>query len=619
MEGRDNYGEEDKDAWADPAPPSRGPASKPAERADAKLTTEEADIPMSVIRGRSKGKIIAVALVAIAGVAGAAGGFGYWQNQRARKETEAAFGELSQCLLGQAMTEPSDVILQYRKHQVVLMGRDAQDRSEGSEPWPERCAKPALKVVDASEDAGLESDDGTSLNAAANELAKALKEKRGLDNDMSALLRATWDEAHKAKIAPSSSSVAGPPTHKDAMLLDDIPDHAIVTKDYVALSHMRLPVNASEKPFFFFDQKDGGGPFTCSIEADHLACKHLPAAVAKLGHALSLLGAADPGVAPLYFAGNHGDAGIYRGDTGELVEKYESVGGWARADGAVIVLGIAEGKMVISFQKKAGDKVVRRVLEEELKPLFDPPVEYRNGYYNTQIAHGFLYVRQWKEESGWSLVALPLDENGRPKKPIPVGPLPGLIEHDSFGPGIHACRMSESQRVVRAHMSSEDAVAFLSDGSWSRPVNGSLPNVPLQCGDGRAVLSSDYALSICTSAGCDTKYVGNGKPPADLAPRKGANDRAILKDTVVGAWGAGLRGGIRVKRANATEYENAPDAVFFDDLVLDKKLGDVSTVTELEIVTSKDAAVLLMQTRKGMVAMRIDASGGVAPDTVKWQ
>src|SRR5688572_26756538 len=122
MEGQQYDGEEDKAAWGD-ARKDGAPASTAQPRASAQLTTEEADIPMSAIRGGSKKKVLLVALAAVVVAGAAIGGFGYWQNTRARGATAAAFGELSQCLVGEPVGSSADIALKYRSHQVAMMGR----------------------------------------------------------------------------------------------------------------------------------------------------------------------------------------------------------------------------------------------------------------------------------------------------------------------------------------------------------------------------------------------------------------------------------------------------------------------------------------------------------------
>lgn len=624
MAGHDHDGyEEDKAAWAEAA--RRQDAGAPSSRApgaDAKLTTEEADIPMSAIRGGSKKKALVVGVLAIVGVAGGVAGFGYWQNQRARGATETAFGELSQCLVGEPVASSAEIPTKFRRHQVALMGREPADRTEGGEPWPERCATAALKVVDASEDAGLESEDGKSLYAAADELATTLKEKRALENDITDLLRNTWEQAEAAQIVPTASSVAGPPSHKDAMVVDDIPDTAFITKEFVALTALHSIANPSEERWLFADQKAAPGPFLCRVEKERLLCKKAPADVAKLSHAVKVIGSSDPGVMPLMFAGNRGDAGIYRGDGGGLVDKLGVLSAYARKDGVVVALGVVDNKMTLSIQRKPGESSTRYVLEDEVKPFFDGEApDWGNGYYTTMVAHDFLYVRIWKD-GDWSLYAFPLGPDGRPRKPTKIGALPGLASYEGSEPGLVGCRTADDQRVVQVRQSRHNYVAFLLDGTWSSPVkNDGAFGREMDCAEGRATFQSGSSVTACTSAGCESYFPTMKDASSSVSPRSGANDSAIVGDSVVTVWGAGLRGGIRARRAPlADSAKTTESSVLFDDLVaVGGKLGEVSTVTELRVLPAGSSALVLLQTSKGLAAMRIGADGAFTPENVVWE
>jgi hypothetical protein len=62
----------------------------------------------------------------------------------------------------------------------------------------------------------------------------------------------------------------------------------------------------------------------------------------------------------------------------------------------------------------------------------------------------------------------------------------------------------------------------------------------------------------------------------------------------------------------------AEDVVLFDDLVKDGRYDDKSTqVTALRMFTRSHVALLLLQTPRGVYALKIDASGKVAPMTAR--
>ncbi len=628
MEGRDHEPEEDRAAWEAKPADAAGPAKITA----AKLTTEEADIPMSVVRGGSKKKIVLVALASVALLGAAAGGFGYYQNRRARSQTEAAFGELSQCLLGE-QTSSAEVALRFRRHQVALMGKTTEERSDGNEAWPERCAKAANQLVDAADAAGLESNDGNSLKGAAEQLSKALAEKRGLDNDISALLKAAWEQAEKAKIKAPRSSVAGPPEHARPATIDDIAESSYVTHDYLSMSALHLPPNPSGERFFFFDNKGGGGPFYCRIRDEGLGCKKLPGELAKVTLALSVIGSQDPGVAPLFFAGSRGEAGVYRGDTGAKVDKLQSVGGYARKDGAVVLLGIEEGKMVLSFQKAPGEAAHHVPLDDELKTAFedvlragpaeerrdkrDSKLDYENGYFNTQLVHGSVFVRLWDAKLGWRVYAIAVGPDGHLQKAMKIGSLDGLVSYSGVEPGMTACRAGD-HLVLRARQSAGERLAFFADGNWTAPIESkATSSALLDCADAQATLSESLGVSTCTSASCSTLW-STTKGLGDLAPRTGLQDVAATSEGSVAIWGAGQRGGIRARPVGG-DSKTPTISVFFDDLVSGGKVLDVPTVTAARLIPAGKNAVLLMQTSNGLSAWRVSAKGEVSPDRVVWE
>lgn len=344
-------------------------------------------------------------------------------------------------------------------------------------------------------------------------------------------------------------------------------------------------------------------------------------ALGKLGHALTMRGSADPGMAPLLFAGNRGDAGIFRADSGKLVERFDGMSGYHRKDGMVVLLGIADRKMQLAVQGPKDETATRYLVDDELEKQFGEIPDTGNGFYSMGLAHGFLFVRTWKDEDeGWKVWAMPLGQDGRPQKPIAIGLLPGPIPYTGDGPGIIACRTADDRRVVRIHQSRADHVSFLADGTWSTPtIDDGLSNLAMQCEGNRAVFSSSNRVVSCTSSGCKTDFVIDLASKGDLAPRSGADERAVLGDAVLAMWAAGTRGGVRARLGAPRKLNEVQEHVLFDDLVFGNRLSELPTVTELRVVGGGKLAVVLMQTKKGLIAMRYSADKGLAPDTVVWE
>jgi hypothetical protein len=94
----------------------------------------------------------------------------------------------------------------------------------------------------------------------------------------------------------------------------------------------------------------------------------------------------------------------------------------------------------------------------------------------------------------------------------------------------------------------------------------------------------------------------------------------MLDDSMLALWAAGTRGGVRAKLGPIASLDKVPEQVVFDDLVFGNRLSELPTVTELRVVgAAGKTALVLMQTKKGLVAMRYGADKGLSPDTVVWE
>lgn len=606
----------------DPAPSSRAPLHETT----AKLSTgPEADLPPPPSEtfaqpSKKKGVFVALGAVAVFGIGAAA--FGVAQSRSARAKAETSFGDLSQCLIGEPNAAPAEAVVKFHQHQLALMSRSEKERSEGvGEAWPERCATYALRLHDAADDAGLNEGDGKSLVTRSEEIAKSLKERRALDNDVSKLIENVYQAASDGGVKPKTSGVAGPPEHARALTLDDLPDTAFVVKDYVALKSLVTPVHPGPTPTFLFDQKDGPGPFTCQAQGEKLVCKKLPAPIAKLNVGLSLLGSSDPGAPLLVFAGNRGDAGVYRSDTGALIDKMISYGGHIRADGATALVGYQTDKALLSFQ--SGDKPAVHVeLDEELKKAFDDKPPYRgNAFYNVQLAFGALFLRGTREEEpGIKLWALKLGTKGL-ERPIEIGVLPEPGEGSSGDdrPHILTCLADKGRMTVRVKGAGHDYLSLLDGGTFGKPIEvPSTLDGAMDCFGARSGFLDGSLVALCKGGTCN-KTFARVEALGDLAPRPGTYGRAFVGDEVATVWAAGARGGIRGSKSALEQIGKVGDFVFFDDMIVGGKIVDVPSVTELRLVGAGDHAVLLLQTKKGLAALRISTEGALVPETVVWE
>jgi hypothetical protein len=116
------------------------------------------------------------------------------------------------------------------------------------------------------------------------------------------------------------------------------------------------------------DQSVEGSPFLCTVTATTAECRKLPAAIAGSSQGVRLLGTSDEDAEPLIFAGKRGTEGVYRSDTGELVHRIYSHGGYATKDGFSAVLGWNEGKADLILVRKQGETKHETTLKAFSRP-----------------------------------------------------------------------------------------------------------------------------------------------------------------------------------------------------------------------------------------------------------
>lgn len=59
--------------------------------------------------------------------------------------------------------------------------------------------------------------------------------------------------------------------------------------------------------------------------------------------------------------------------------------------------------------------------------------------------------------------------------------------------------------------------------------------------------------------------------------------------------------------------------VLYDDLIQDGKLQAVSSLSDVGLIAGDDHAILLLGTKNGAFALRVDLDGHVAPAKIDWQ
>jgi hypothetical protein len=570
---------------------------------------------------------LAVGGAAIAGVV-------VFQQRQAKARANEAFGALSTCLFGEVLDPGATPSARFRSHQLAAMSLGEKDRAMVDKTaWPQRCGNDAQALVERAKEAGLSTADAKDVGYWADQLGKALKAQNAHLADVSEPLDAAFAEAKKAGLTGvASAKTQGPPKAAAAETIDGLKKSTPLTSTFFPLKELTMEQHQGESHFALVQDATVEPPvFLCSFKAEGIECGRLPENLTKAGHGLRLLGTTDQGASPLVFEGNRGDAGIYRSDTGEKVDALYSYGGWASKGGSAFVLGWnEEEKKAFLSSKNRGDKMPSH---EELKLDFD----VGNFYYSSQILWDRVVLRGVTKDWDRRLFVMSIDEkSGKLGDPVDVGALPEPGEV-SGGPDepphITGCR-SEGAMVVRVKGRDNDFVSFFIDGKWTKPLSSSFFQGALTCegaqasvvsvtqGAGQSPWKAIIDETRCTSAKCEVNHITMEEllpGGLELAPRASLIDAAALGDKLVVAWAAGERGGVRVRVGLGRELAQAKDVLVLDDLVSDGKIGSLSTVSDLRLVSAPGHAVLFLATKVGVFPLRVEASGEVKPEKVVWK
>jgi hypothetical protein len=569
------------------------------------------------------------ALVVVAG--GGLYALSVQQDRKAEERIGQAFGGLSRCLLG-APLEPRETPSS-RLRRVQLTGMtlaDEQRAPDGGEAWPQRCSTFAHRLDEALRDAGRGGGEKDLAHGAAA-LGKLLKEPSAFYADLTAPVDALWSLADLDKIAPAPAvDVAVSPGRADPLDADALARSTpLAQKSFSFKSVFTEPHPALDLRLLVDEPGAPGGPLLCTMTraAPGARCVALPAAITAGKQGLRLLGTSDDGAAPLVFAGNRGSEGIFRADSGDLVDRFYAYGGYAAADGFSAVLGWKEKeKELVATGKPAGAPATRAKL--------DPPFRTGNPYYSAQMLWSEVMLRGVTKDSRRRLFALSLARSGAVLgEPVDVGELaePGLIQGGlDEPPHITGCKTAEAM-VVRVKGYDNDFMSFRLGGKWTAPVSPEMTGGTLSCSKSTAAVTrvepagpnETHKTSIrqvsCTSAGCRTAVVRMQQllhNRLEFAPRDNHVDAVDLDGKLLVVWAAGERGGVRMRLAPAESIAAAPDAILYDDAIKDGRVQGLSTFFDLKVFSREGFAVLLLGTVTGVHALRIDGDGKVTPMTV---
>jgi hypothetical protein len=577
-------------------------------------------------QGKSRKLLIGLGAVVVVAGAGAAFALTSMSSQ-ADAELQSAWNSTVTCLTGEAVLIPEGAARKVRAIQLIMIGLPEGKRGEpGQKVWPARCAAPALATAEAIKKSGKE----LGLREAASQLAKALDAPGAFQSDLSAPIERAFQEAKAAGLnATVGGDLPRPPAATIPLDQDGLEAMPRFLPSVVPLERVKLePVPDGRLRFLIDDASQPGLPALCRFAPERrlLACKRLPDGVKKLSPGLMLWGTTEEGADPFLFAGERGKAGIFRSSDGARVAEGLTYGAFARKDGTLVRTTWQQERAEVWYSVLPKDGKAR---ENKLLSYS----EVGNPYYNSGLFWDSLVYKAGNPKTReLELYVRRVKENGELDALTTVGivPEPSLIEEDD-SPHIAACRTDEAT-VLRVKGRYHQFTAFYTDGRWTPPVVSPGTGGDLTCrksevtitdvwrnlssaGTGRywpSVLQNRCTPAACVSGTLTFKRMLEQTP--DLAPvDKGVITAAELDGQLVLVWGAGERGGLRMKVAPMDRVEKAEARVIFDDQIESGKPARASTLIETRLVSSGSDALLFLSTGKGIYVFDVEKDGQLTP------
>ena len=579
-----------------------------------------------------------IGLVAGVALAGAGVATLFWRADVDAREREAvAWGNLTRCLIGDAVPVNGKVSLLARKIQLSAVGEQVENRAAADgDPWPSRCSSPALALQETLKDTGRLTSDGAELGKAVEAFGKKLKESKQPSLDIFETVDRLWDLAGKLSLAPKSvGDVKAPPAPAEGLDLDALEAVPPLAKKAFSLDTVfseRVPSGLLRLIATSKDLPDA--PLVCEFPAGATTghCGKLPAAVLAASKDIRLLGSTEDDAHPLVFADKRGDGGIFRSDTGEKLGAIFSYGGFSRKDGFAAVLGWDD----------KGDKKKPFVLTRQRAGA--PAKEDRFAIEGVKWALNDVAMlwdhMVWEHFDGKTgerrLLARKLAESDDPTAhPTDVGKIwdyDRVEDYDRAEETIRGCKTKEAL-VVLVNGRFRDSVAFYTGDRWIEPLQLPGTGGTLSCRGteatetrvdplrGDASWKEYIGQDRCTPAGCQHKAVNVGDvlhKLSELVPADAWNFAAAdLDGKLLVVWVAGSAGGVRMKLAPIDQIAAAPDTVVLDDMTRGGHVEHARQLNDIRLFTQQGYAVLLVGTSVGVHALRIDPAGKVLPIPIK--
>lgn len=562
----------------------------------------------------SRGKVVvAVAVLAALGVGGAV--FLARADAKAKRAAiDGAWGKATRCLLGAAPKDGREAMQRARAHQLAVIGKPQTDAAGA---WPARCEEPARAVQKALLDGAAVLPKSEKLRTAIEAMLKEIHGSAGAE-PIAGPIGAVFVEG----IALGLTGVAGdgpaPPKASAVPAAFELPKEAKVGGVGARLANVHVSPMRGDVLVFTVEGEGGGAPTVCTSTATKLACKPANEKVPAAAHPF---GSADETAPVLLFAGGfHGDGGIYRADTGELVRKQALVGAHVDKDGGLTTVSWdekAEAVHLLGPATGGKDVVVANRKDDHLHRL------------GVTYAFGELFLERWDPELGHALFAraFPPGKIGEGKPDdAEVGHVVPLFSLTGETPRHSACRFGGAT-VLRVAGGANESIAFHLDGRWFPPrtvagVGGTLSCTASDAYVTRVVDLDGPGVSAwhCTVTKCEPWRIALReamKSELPIAPAKVKDVQALEMGGKLGVvYRGGDQGGLRLRIARPEEFSGGSDTLLFDDL-RDESGASASTLRDFRLLPGKNHALLLLQTTAGVHAFRLLPNGAAAPVVVE--
>lgn len=552
---------------------------------------------------------------------------------------EQGWSSIHACLLGEPLKERETVSERIRNIQLSVVGTPVERRSKpGEQAWPLRCAPVAHDLAEHAKAAG---GDYSPLQASAEALTKALVADSSASSTFHEQAEKLWADAGKAKLkATKAANVAAAPKPVAALAYEAFTALPKFLSGGFSLASVRPAAHESSVALVIDQQDLPEGPHVCSLGATGNAkCSKVPPAAKKLSPGLRLIGHVEEGAQPFFFAGDHGQSGILKPDSGDMITSAFVLGARSAKDGSLWALlrgGARDGKLL--YVSSSGSKSERpgpRDLDGDALAsggVVGGWLAYRTGPKPSSR----LFFRKLPDKAGEPSAATEAGEiEPAPLTDAPPGPMRGPAPKKPPVPSTDAdedravatCTAGETA-AVRFRGQKGDGVSLLQAGRWSPPLKSGSAGGAFTCRKGEAtstkvtpVMEQDKNWATinhtrCNLSGCTTTNVGMKDMLPGLVEAAPIDDKSVIAVDVDGkllvVWNAGYIGGIRMRMAPPAQIKDAEDSVLVDARD-PKNAMKLTVITEMKLVPVGNSAVLFLGGPTGARALRIDASGAFTP------